>query len=255
MEQEKGTNFSLFRPHSDYARKNRNIILSMLVIWAVAVFGFQILLKVIEKPTPEESNITFNRIWPSYIDGQAGIADKQELAVSMLMVAGKTTIKDEHKAVLDSAISYVVYDLSGDSVAGLVNASVARQKEAMGRLAGAGEQEYLEIQALVKQTRSEIAGLICPLLNVASDGLEATHLPFHLLPDVNAISPELRTEVKEVLELYTVHNQSVLTDTPFLGFPFHYFYTAEFLLILFVVLCYLYNVRIERLQKKFGIVE
>jgi putative solute:sodium symporter small subunit len=54
---------------------------------------------------------------------------------------------------------------------------------------------------------------------------------------------------------YATHNQSVLTDFAFLGFPFHYFYSGVFLLILFVFLCWLYCIRLERLQKKYSIHE
>jgi putative solute:sodium symporter small subunit len=58
---------------------------------------------------------------------------------------------------------------------------------------------------------------------------------------------------EEAMELYLIHNRSVLTDTIFLGFPFHYFYTAVFLLILFVGLCWLYCVRTDMFNKKYGI--
>jgi len=40
-----------------------------------------------------------------------------------------------------------------------------------------------------------------------------------------------------------------------MGFPFHYFYTAVFLLILFVVLCITYNLLIEWRLKKEGVKE
>ena len=57
----------------------------------------------------------------------------------------------------------------------------------------------------------------------------------------------------ETMGLYLIHNRSVLTDTKFLGFPFHYFYTAVFLLILFVGLCWLYCIRTDMFHKKYGI--
>ncbi|MDZ7633356.1 MAG: DUF4212 domain-containing protein [Bacteroidales bacterium] len=58
-----------------------------------------------------------------------------------------------------------------------------------------------------------------------------------------------------LMRLYMTHNQSVLTDTRFLGFPFHYFYTAVFLLVLFVALCIVYNKLVEWRLNKEGIVE
>jgi putative solute:sodium symporter small subunit len=62
-----------------------------------------------------------------------------------------------------------------------------------------------------------------------------------------------RDMLVETMGLYLIHNRSVLTDTIFLGFPFHYFYTAVFLLILFVGLCWLYCVRTDMYNKKYGI--
>ena len=64
---------------------------------------------------------------------------------------------------------------------------------------------------------------------------------------------KLRKIFEEAMGLYLIHNRSVLTDTRFLGFPFHYFYTAVFLLILFVGLTWLYCVRTDMFNKKYGI--
>ncbi|RKX20065.1 MAG: hypothetical protein DRP35_06675 [Candidatus Zixiibacteriota bacterium] len=41
----------------------------------------------------------------------------------------------------------------------------------------------------------------------------------------------------------------------FLGFPFHYFYTAVFLLVLFVGLCWIFCFQTDRIYKKLGIEE
>jgi putative solute:sodium symporter small subunit len=70
---------------------------------------------------------------------------------------------------------------------------------------------------------------------------------------LNSFDNEQRSVVLEAMSLYLIHNQSALTDTKFLGFPFHYFYTAVFLLILFVGLCWLYCVRTDIFNKKYGI--
>ena len=81
-------------------------------------------------------------------------------------------------------------------------------------------------------------------------------LPFELIAE----PPESLTEadkelVEEAMSLYLIHNQSVLTDTKFLGFPFHYFYTAIFLLVLFVGLCLLYCIRTDRINAKLNIAD
>jgi putative solute:sodium symporter small subunit len=66
---------------------------------------------------------------------------------------------------------------------------------------------------------------------------------------------DLKSELPKVMELYLIHNQSFLTDFQFLGFPFHYWYTAQFLLILFVLLCLYYAVSIDKMNKEYDFVE
>ena len=61
--------------------------------------------------------------------------------------------------------------------------------------------------------------------------------------------------LEDIMKLYMTHNQSFLTDSKVIGFPFHYFYTAVFLLILFVILCIVYNLLVEWRLKKEGVVE
>ena len=70
MESTDQYNFSLFSPRHLHGRKNRNVIFTMLLIWAVAVFGFQFLLKGIEKPTPEKALGAFESEWPFVIAGE-----------------------------------------------------------------------------------------------------------------------------------------------------------------------------------------
>ena len=56
----------------------------------------------------------------------------------------------------------------------------------------------------------------------------------------DSISESDKSALPTIMELYLVHNRSTLTDTRFLGFPFHYWYTSQFLLILFVSLCWIF---------------
>ena len=67
------------------------------------------------------------------------------------------------------------------------------------------------------------------------------------------LTSEEKEKLPQIMDKFLIHNRSVLTDTTFIGFPFHYFYTAVFLLVLFVGLCYLYAKQIERLNNQFGI--
>jgi putative solute:sodium symporter small subunit len=69
------------------------------------------------------------------------------------------------------------------------------------------------------------------------------------------LTSETINSLPGIMKKYLIHNQSFLTDFKFLGFPFHYFYTAIFLLILFVGLCWLYCVKADSLNAKLGIVD
>ena len=71
MESSDQYNFSIFAPRNRHGRKNRNVIFTMLAIWAVAVFGFQFLLSIIEKPTPEKALGVFESAWPAVTGGNA----------------------------------------------------------------------------------------------------------------------------------------------------------------------------------------
>ncbi|MFC1670672.1 DUF4212 domain-containing protein, partial [Spirochaetota bacterium] len=56
-------------------------------------------------------------------------------------------------------------------------------------------------------------------------------------------------------KLYLIHNRNVLTDIKFLGFPFHYFYTSQLLLIMFVLICLVYCIATDRIHRKYGFIE
>ena len=47
-----GYHISFFKPTTERARANRNMVLWLVTVWFVAIFGFQILLKILEKPVP-----------------------------------------------------------------------------------------------------------------------------------------------------------------------------------------------------------
>jgi len=47
-----------------------------------------------------------------------------------------------------------------------------------------------------------------------------------------------------------VSGKSFLTEMQFLGFPFHYWYSAQFLIALFIFLCWWYCKFIDKLEKE-----
>ena len=45
--------------------------------------------------------------------------------------------------------------------------------------------------------------------------------------------------------------ESALTAVSVFGFPFHYWFTSQFLILWFILLCFLFNVFIDRLTEKY----
>lgn len=248
-------NFSLFKPVSDYGRKNRNFIISILIIWFVAIFGFQILLLIFEKPTPEASLIKFERVWENVTKGNSSLEEQQDYIKSLIAVEGKSTLKKEDKAVLSNAISSVVYKMLSDSDQIVLSEYVKALKSNTEKIAKANDAEYIDLRSKIFDSKTQIVTLMSEKLSIEPDGLEASILPYTLNAEINELSNVDIEALPKIMKLYLTHNQSFLTDTKFLGFPFHYFYTAEFLLILFVVLSLVYSIRITRLQKRYSIIE
>jgi len=52
-----------------------------------------------------------------------------------------------------------------------------------------------------------------------------------------------------VLALQDEGSGGLLTETVILGFPFHYWFTGQFLIVWFILLCFLFNTFVDRLTK------
>ncbi len=257
METKNDYNFSLFKPNSDYNRQVRNIILTMLSIWAVAIFGFQVLLKVIEKPVPEKAYTTFESVWENVKPGQATAEDRFGFSSGLVAVLGKSAATKADKQILSEALSWNIYSVLDSLEKESLIDMVKTFKTNIANLGIAKtDAQYVEAKTAMDQSKLEISNLLSGTLNIEPTSLEANIIAFNLLPvDVEQLSNEQLEKIPAIMKTYLVHNQSALTDAKFLGFPFHYFYTAEFLLILFVVLCLVYSLMIDRLQKKLNIVD
>lgn len=44
---------------------------------------------------------------------------------------------------------------------------------------------------------------------------------------------------------------SSLTETTLLGFPFHYWFSGQFLVVWFIILCFVFNILVDRLTARF----
>ena len=107
---------SFFKPTTPQAVANRNMVVLFVLIWFVAIFGFQILLKILEKPTPEPSYVIFEKVWEGVKSGGAGESEIQEFGQSTLSVVGKVMITPAERATLDNALSWTIFQLAEDSL-------------------------------------------------------------------------------------------------------------------------------------------
>jgi uncharacterized membrane protein len=256
MESSENYNFSIFKPRNLHGRKNRNVILSMLLIWAVAVFGFQILLRVIEKPTPEKALLVFEESWPTVRTGSDSPAVQKQFLNSLILARGKNTLKPDEKKVISDAITCFTYHLLPDSLKPVLQSLVDKSSAARGQLASVKGEEYLALKKETSDLSGDMITLTTQYTGIESGTLEASIFCFSLQSAFpSSMSDSSLDGLGNIIKLYMTHNRSVLTDTSFLGFPFHYFYTAVFLLILFITLCIVYNIMIEWRLKKQGIVE
>lgn len=249
---EKKTNeyhISFFKPTTPQALYNRNMVAWLVLIWVIAIFGFHILLRIIEKPTPEADYITFEKVWPQVEKGDANEKELMQFGQATLSVLGKIMLTDEDKQVLNDGLSYSVYQLTPNSRQEELIATIRGFEEKRTSIDNISDPDYV---AAKKQLSNELS----PLLNLSSTDIRSTILPLELKSEgIADLTDESRTKLPAVMKKYMIHNQSVLTDVKFLGFPFHYFYTAVFLLILFVGLCWLYCVLTDRLNAKLDIAD
>lgn len=237
----KDYHISFFRPTTKLATFNRNLSIILITVWAVCIFGFQIVLRVIEEPTPEIAYIQFENVWDQVQNNQASIQEKQIFIKSALSVLGKVTIDPKDREILDGAVT----KLTAEMVPAAQKADYDQKVQAL-KNSQFGVGNY---QALKKELGASAAKII----NVEPYSLEAKLIPVELAASTSDdFQPVM---IEKVMAKYLIHNQSVLTDTIFLGFPFHYFYTAVFLLILFVGICLYYCVATDRAMKRLGIEE
>ena len=248
-ETSKNYDISFFKPTTRLATINRNLALILVSIWAVAIFGFQILLKILEKPTPEQTYISYESVWKKILGSSAQPDDELVFINSSLSVLGKLAINPKDKAVLDNVVSYYLVKRIPDSLKTVFVNNLVAFSKLLEENVSLSDSKYLEMKSLISK---EGAGY----LGIKDYSIEAKLLPFVLNADLSeTFTDENKDRVPGVMSKYLIHNQSILTDFRLFGFPFHYFYTAVFLLILFVGLCWLYCYRTDKVMKDLGIEE
>ncbi|MBN2807360.1 MAG: DUF4212 domain-containing protein [Prolixibacteraceae bacterium] len=249
MNQANNYHISFFKPTTDRAKYNRNLVIWLISIWAVAIFGFQFLLKVIEHPTPEPQLTTFNEVWENVQSGNANTDELTKFVQSTLHVSGKVFIAPEHRAALDNGITWAIFQLA-DSAQKLALAEALVEFDlATKAMNTVTDENYVSAKLRLGALAQSVVGL-------APNDVLVKILPLELkISGMEVFSDENKAVVEKCMSKYTIHNRSILTDITLLGFPFHYFYTAVFLLILFIGLCLLYCYRIDAYNKKIGLTD
>lgn len=240
---------SFFKPTTVQAKLNRNLAIKLILIWAVAVFGFHILLKLIEKPTPEKTYYSYEQVWENILNENASVEEMQIFAHTSLSVLGKVFIKPLEKDALSNALSWTAYQLADSTQKVLLATKTKEFEQIKSEITSISDPTYIE----TKNALSEIGSLI---LGLQSNDPRTKIVSLELASqEMEVFKAESKNIIPVIMSTYLIHNQSFLTDFKFLRFPFHYFYTAVFLLILFVFLCWLYCVRIDKMNVKLDIEE
>ena len=237
---------SFFKPTTPQAKSNRNMVIWLVSVWFVAIFGFHIVLKLIEKPTPEPIYTEFNKAWGNLENNTAAQKDFQVIGQASLSVLGKIFVSADEKSVLQNALSHSAYWLTADSL----KSSLIKEIESFLVI----KDEAVDINdAQYQSQKKALIKRLCPVIGLSNLDVRKELIAIELTSsNINAFTVETQSRLPDIMQKYLVHNQSVLTDMKFLGFPFHYFYTAVFLLILFVGLCLGYCVRTDMLNAKFN---
>lgn len=240
---------SLFRPTTPQARYNRNMVLTLVSIWFVAVFGFQILLRVIQKPVPETPLIEFLAASDALSGTNPGNEELAVMTKAGLSVFGKNTLSPAEEAVIRDGITWSFLNRVPATERPEVEDQIRQFLQQAASVNDIADPEYLRQKEALSRTCSRY-------LSFDPRDIRQRLLPLAFSDRISAGSSfETGGEFAAILEKFMVHNQSFLTDMKFLGFPFHYFYTAVFLLILFVGLCWIYCVRTDTMNKKLQISE
>ncbi len=224
MEESKSYDVNFFKPSTPFLKENIRAIVIGLTIWGVMTYGFQILLKIMETPTPEATYVAFQQAAPKLADGTASAEEKVAAANTYLALLGKSAalLKNE---TLKTAFTSTLYNLLSDA-----------------------EKETLLAAAADPKANVDF---ISAALGIADNKAMTVVIPYALTavtPDKLAMTDPA---LKPIMDKYFIHNQSVLTDTIVFGFPFHYLYTALILLTSFVIICLVYCQVIDKMMKKY----
>lgn len=233
---------SFFKPTTERAKANRNRVILLVSIWAVAVFGFHIVLRIIEKPTPEPIYESYKTAYESLNNGDFSNDALRDYANGNLYILSKVFIDNDDKELLIQQFNGAVYNLADEELKEKLLPEIKDFEKAKKELVDITDAVYMDNKVKLGQMAEN-------LLQLDKSDARLPIMPLKLNSE-HFTDLQLSDKTKSIMDKYLIHNRSVLTDFRFLGFPFHYFYSAVFLLVLFVFLCYLYCVKADRLDEE-----
>ena len=221
-------NVNFFKPSTPFLKENVRAIVLCLVVWGVSVFGFQIILKTIEKPVFEKGHLVYQRVYPKLTQKTATVSEKKEIAVIYLQLMAKS-IPLRNNESLKAVFTATIEDI----------------------LPITEKAKLTQVAEKVQHDKSVDTAFIASALGVENNTPLRVIIPYALVSLAGQQGFLVHDEIPTIMDRYLVHNQSFLTDTVFMGFPLHYFYTAIVLLLLFLIICLIYCRFIDRLMKKY----
>ncbi|PID72454.1 MAG: hypothetical protein CSB34_02245 [Desulfobulbus propionicus] len=222
------TDYSInfFKPRTPFLKENVRIIIIGLTLWGVCVFGFHIFMKIVEKRTPEAGYVTYETVYSKLADGTATRQEKIDMAKVYLGLVGKSIALQKNEP-LKGAFTATVYDVLPEGEKAAFKAAADK----------AATDKAIDTASVVK------------VLGIEDDVVLKSVIPYALNPVGLGMTA---AEIPAIMEKYLIHYQSFLTDSKLFGFPFHYFYSAVFLLTLFNLICLVYCYVIDGVMKKHG---
>ena len=230
MEDSAKYDINFFKPHTPFLKDATRLIWIGMTIWFFATYGFHILLKVIEEPTPEVGYTVYEKVYPKLDQGEATQEELVRIGNVYLALIGKDVALRNNDA-LKKAFTSTAHALLPDG-----------QKEKL--LATANE---------AATDKSVDTSFISKALGIDDNASMTAAVPYALTAVTAESLAMTSPEIPTIMDRYLIHNQSVLTDTRVLGFPFHYLYSALFLLALFVIICLVYCKAIDKVMKKYDL--
>lgn len=193
---------SFFNPTTTHARITRNLAILLMSIWAVAVFGFQIALRVMEKPTPEKTLVVFESVWDDVRDGNAGLEQNQQFINSCLLVIGKQSVKADHLQILKNAYGATVFNLIPEEQKADFIQEVKELKQFVASEVSIIDPAYVKLKA-------SIAAKVAPVAGIDSNSLLYELIPIGLTGDIETFAAGTKSGLHQIMQLYLTHNQSV----------------------------------------------